>query len=212
MNSRKLLILGATGGTGQQLLTQSLEAGHDVTVLARSPDKITVRHERLQIVRGSLTDDGAMLAQAMKGRDSVISAIGRGASLKSDGLIQRSVPAILSAMQAQGVRRLIFTSAYGVGITIRDVPLIPRIMVRLLLSDIYADKSAGEAFIRRSDLEWTIVQPALLTNGPLARTYRAGERLDLHGIPKISRADVANFILKQLDDHTYVRKIVLVAY
>lgn len=212
MSQKKLLILGATGGTGQQLLTQALEAGHQVTVFARSPEKVAVRHDRLQLVAGTLTAGGAMFAEAVRGQDAVISALGRGMSLKSTGLIQQSVPAILAAMQTHAVRRLIFTSAIGVGDTIRYAPLFSRIVIRLLLSDIYADKAAGEELIQRSSLDWTIVQPAQLTNGPLTRKYRVGERLELRGIPKIARADVAHFILSQLDDTAYVRKIALLGY
>ena len=84
--------------------------------------------------------------------------------------------------------------------------------MRFLLKDIYADKIAGEALIRRSDLDWTLVQPPQLTNGPLTRKYRVGEHLELRGIPRISRADVAHFILSQLDDTTYVRKAALIAH
>ena len=209
---QKLLILGATGGTGQQLLTQALEAGHEVTGFARSFAQTPVQHERLHLVAGSVTDDGAMLAHAVRGQDAVISALGRGKSFKSASLIQRSVPAIVSAMQTHGVRRLIFTSAFGVRDTLQDAPLFSRLMFHLLLSDIYADKAVGEELIRGSDLGWTLVQPALLTNGPLTRKYRVGEHLQLRGMPKISRADVAHFILSQLDDSAYMRKVALIAY
>jgi putative NADH-flavin reductase len=212
MNYKKLVILGATGGTGQQLLTQALEAGHQVTAFVRRPDKIPVQHERLRVVADSVTDDGSALAEAVRGQDAVISALGRGMSFKSEGLIQRSVPAILSAMQTHQIRRLIFTSAIGVGATVRDAPLFSRIMIRFLLSDIYADKAAGEELIRRSGLDWTIVQAAQLTNGPLTRRYRVGERLKLRGIPKISRADAAHCILSQLDHADYIGKVVLVGY
>jgi putative NADH-flavin reductase len=85
-------------------------------------------------------------------------------------------------------------------------------MIRFLLSDIYADKAAGEELIRRSGLDWTIVQAAQLTNGPLTGRYRVGERVDLRGIPKISRADVAHCILSQLDHAAYIGKVVLVGY
>jgi len=84
--------------------------------------------------------------------------------------------------------------------------------MRFLLSDLYADKAAGEALIRRSYLDWTLVQPSQLTNGPLTQKYRAGERLALRGMPKISRADVAHFILSHLDDGAYVRKVVSISY
>jgi putative NADH-flavin reductase len=211
MSPKKLLILGATGRTGQQIVTQALQAGHEVTALSRSADRIPV-HDRLHLVAGSVTGEESMLAQAVRGQDAVISALGRGMSLKADSLIQRSVPVILSAMQTQRVRRLIFTSALGVGDSIRDVPLFSRMVMRFLLRDIYADKVAGEELIRRSDLDWTLVQPPQLTNGPLTRSYRVGERLALRGMPRISRADVAHFILSQLDDTAYIRKVVLIAH
>jgi len=213
MNHKKLIILGATGGTGQQLVTQALEAGHEVTALVRSAARIPARHDRLQLVVGTLPDDESnLLAHAVRGHDAVISALGRGTSFTSDNLIQRSVPAILSAMRANRVRRLIFMSAIGVGDAVRDAPLFSRIMIRLLLKDIYADKLAGEELIQHSDLEWTLVQPAQLTNGPLTRKYRVGERLKLRGIPTIARADVAHFILSQLDDTAYIGKVARIGY
>jgi putative NADH-flavin reductase len=211
MSQKKLLVLGGTRGIGKQVVTQALQAGHEVTVFARTADTIPVQDHRLHLVAGAVTD-GSRLSQAMRGQDVVISALGQGMSLKADGLIQRSVPVILAAMQAQRIRRLIFTSALGVGDSIGDAPLFSRMMVRFLLKDIYADKIAGEAIVRRSDLDWTLVQPPQLTNGPLTRKYRVGERLELRGIPRISRADVAHFILTQLDDTTYVRKVALIAH
>jgi putative NADH-flavin reductase len=210
MSRKKLLILGGTRGIGQHVVAQALEAGHEVTAFARSADAIPVQNDRLHLVAGTVTD-GSRLSQAVRGQDAVISALGQGMSLKADNLMQRSVPVILSAMRAQQVRRLIFTSALGVGDSIRDVPLFSRMIMRFLLKDIYADKVAGEELIRRSDLAWTLVQPPQLTNGPLTRKYRVGERLELRGIPRISRADVAHFILSELDDTTYVRKVVLIA-
>jgi putative NADH-flavin reductase len=170
-----------------------------------------LRNERIRTIGGSIPEDGAALSSAVRGQDAVVSAMGRGLSLKSSGLIGRAVPAILSAMQAQHVRRLIFTSAFGVGDSIEDASFPAKIMFRLLLRDIYADKAAGEALIRRSDLDWTIVQPAHLTSGPLTGAYRAGERMQLRGLPSISRADVAHFILRQLDDDAYIRKSAIIA-
>ena len=206
-----VLILGATRGVGRHVLAQALDGGHDVTAFARTAATIP-GHPRLRAVQGDVSDGGALLNDAMRGQDVVVSALGKGMTLKSEGVIQRSVPPILEAMRATAVRRLIVTSAIGVGETIRDAPLFSRLMIRLLLKDIYADKIAGEQHILRSDLDWTLVQPAQLTDGPLTRTYRAGERLVLRGMPKISRADAAHFIIRQLDDAAYVRKIVLIAY
>ena len=208
---RRLLILGATGGLGQQVLDQAVEAGHDVTVFARDAARVTARHPSVRVVVGSLPDDGAALADAMQGQGVVVSALGVGKSFKSGGLIERCVPGILSTMLACRVRRLLFTSAIGVGHSFSEAPLLMKVFITLLLRDVYADKPAGDALIRASDLDWTIVRPVMLTDGPLTRQYRDGERLKLSGMPKISRADVAHFILSQLDDVTYVKRIVTIA-
>jgi putative NADH-flavin reductase len=207
----KILVLGASGPTGQQVVAQALERGHEVTALVRGPGKLTVTHDRLRLVTGTLPDDGRALGDAMQGQAAVISTLGVGRLLKPNGLIARSMPVIVQAMEAAGVRRLVFTSAYGVGETARDLPIIPRILIRLFLRDIYADKAAGEEILRRSSLEWTLVYPVTLTNGPRTGRYRVGERLQLRGLPAVSRADVADLLLGQVDDGTFVRRGVLIS-
>lgn len=209
MTARKVLLLGATGPTGREVVAQGLERGLELTALVRSPERLRITHERLRIVTGDVTAGPEALTAAMRGQDAVISALGAGKSFKSGGLIARSAPAIVHAMEGAGVRRLVFTSAYGVGVTWRDVPLVPRILMRLFLRDVYADKAAGEEVITGSDLEWTLVYPVTLTNGERTGRRQAGERLALRGLPTISRADLAEFLLSQLDDRAYVRKGVL---
>ena len=206
----KLLILGGTGGTGQQIVAQALEAGHDVTVLARDRAKLGPERPRLRVIVGDL-QNGAALADAMRGQDTVISAIGRGHSFKSEQLIERTVPRILAAMNAAGVRRLLFTSALGVGPSIADSPLMARLVFRTLLRGIYADKFVGDQLIRSSGLDWTIVQPSQMTDGPLTRMYRSGERLTMSGVPRISRADVAHFLLTAAGDRAAIGKTLLVS-
>jgi putative NADH-flavin reductase len=211
MASRRILVLGATGGTGRQVVSQALQMGHEVTAFVRNPERI--RSDGLRVVVGNVIEDIGALDAAVRNQDAVISALGVGNSLKANGLIARSVPAIVRAMRGQGVRRLIFTSAYGAGQTMKDVPLIPRVLIRFLLNDLYTDKNLGEEELRRAgdDIDWTLVCPVTLTNGPRTGRYRAGERLSLHRVPRISRADVATFLLAQLDDGTYVRRSVLVS-
>lgn len=211
MTSRNLLVLGATGGTGQQLVAQALQHGHLVTALVRDPSKLSVASDRLRVVVGSLTDDGSALRTAMHGQEVVISSLGVGKSFKSGGLIADSVPRIVRAMKDAGVRRVVFTSAFGVGETLRDVPMIPRLFIRLLLKDIYRDKLAGESHLADSELDWTLVYPSGLADGAATGRYRAGERLPLRGFPRIARADVAAFLLTQVDDTTYVQKRVLIS-
>lgn len=207
----RLLVLGATGGTGQEVVSQALENGHLVTAFVRDPSRLKTPANRLRVLTGTVTGDGAPLATAVRGQDAVISALGRGMSLKSEGLMAQSMPAIVRAMESEGVRRLIFTSAYGVGVTWRDVPPLGKIVIKVFLRNLYADKVVGEAELQGSVLDWTLVYPVQLTNGPRTGRYRFGERLELHGLPRVSRADVADFILTQVEDRTFVRKGVIVS-
>jgi len=211
MPTVKLLVLGGSGGTGRQIVGQALDAGHDVTVVTREPGKLALHHPHLKIVSGDTTAGGAALTGITRGQDAVISTIGRGKTFRSDGLIQRSVPAILGAMQTAGVRRLMFTSALGVGDTFRDSPILPKVFFKTLLRDIYADKLAGDDLIRASGLDWTIVQPSVLTDGALTRKYRSGEHLPLSGMPSISRADTAHYILDRLNDTSTVGKTIILS-
>ena len=209
---KKLLVLGATGGTGLEVVRQAVEAGHEVTAYVRNPAKLTMKSDRLRVQAGGAIDSVDGLGAAMRGQDAVISALGRGNSLKSDDLFAHAMPAILRAMESERVRRLVFCSAFGVGETWRDTPLLPRILIRVLLRDLYADKEIADALLRRCALDWTIVYPTALTNGAHTGRYRSGERLVLRGNPKISRADVADFLVRQVEDGAFVRKGMLVSY
>ena len=207
----KILVFGATGPSGQQLVQQALSQGHEVTAFARNPDGMST-DKRVRLVAGDTTRDAEQIAEAMRGQEAVVSALGRRKTLRSDNLIARSMHLIVPAMEQAGVRRLVVMSAFGVGGSLRDAPLIPRIMYRVLLADIFADKKAAEDEIRRSSLDWTIAYPVLLTDAPLTGHYRAGERLELQGLPKISRADVAHFMLAEMKTRAFVRKVAVLSY
>ena len=208
----KLLILGATGGTGRAALREAKALGHDITVFVRDPSKLSApERENVHVVSGSLPQDERALSDAMRGQDAVISALGRGLSFKSNSLMQQSVPVVLRTMADAGVKRLIFTSAFGLSDTWRDTPLFPRIFASTLLRDIYADKRQAEMMIRRTDLDWTLVHPTRLTDGPRTGKWRAGERLTLPQLPNISRSDAGAFLVSQLNDRSYIHKTVLVS-
>ena len=207
----KLLVFGATGPTGQHIVSQALKQGHDITAFVRNPPKLKAAGSRLRLVTGSVPDDPQTVAEAVRGRDAVISALGVGQTFRPRGLIARSVPVIVSAMERQGVSRLIFLSAAGVGHTY-PLPLLLGLFTRTLLRWIYADKAVGEALIAASQLDWTVVHPVILTHGVKTGRYRVGERLALDGGRTISRADVAHFVLTQLSDRTYVRKTPVISY
>ena len=206
MANMKLVVFGASGGTGQEIVKQALDQGHEVTAFVRDPKKLTIKDSKLHIIEGDVLKDQPAITSAIAGRDAIICALGVANSLKSAGLIAGSLAAIVPAAKKHEVRRLILISAFGVGESARNAPLVPRLMYRLLLGDIYRDKNAGEDIVKASGLNWTIIHPVMLTTGPKTEIYRRGGRLELHGIPKVSRADVAHFVLAQLMDKTFLRK------
>jgi putative NADH-flavin reductase len=208
----KIVVFGATGPTGKLLIEQALQQGHFVTAFARDPAGLGIVDARLRVVTGDATGDQDRIDEAVSGQDAVVSALGRRTTFSSDRLMERSMRAIVPAMERSGVRRLLLMSAFGVGESWRDAPLVPKLMYRTLLRDIFRDKAVAEDYVRRSSLEWTFVYPVLLTDGPLTGRYRAAERLDLHGMPKISRADTAHFMLAELAGPAFVRKTVVVSY
>jgi putative NADH-flavin reductase len=209
----RILVFGATGPTGLEVVSQGLEHGHDVTAFVRDPGRLGPLAPRVRVAVGDVTRAQSALAvdAAMQGRDAVVSALGVRAALRSGGLMASAMRAIVPAMEAHGVRRIVLVSAMGVGASGRDAPLVPRLMYRLLLGDIFADKQAAEDRVRASGLEWTFVYPTGLTNGPRTGAYRAGERLGLRGFPTISRADVADFVLRELESPRFVRRVAVVS-
>src|SRR5262249_39588325 len=153
---RRLLVLGATGGTGRHVVEQAVAIGLDVTALVRAPARLPATNGSVRIVTGDIRTDSPEVRGAFANQDAVVSALGVGQSFKSNGLIARAAPLIVGAMREHGVRRLVFTSAFGVGSTWRDTPLVPRLFMKTLLRNVYADKAAGEQAIKDSGLDWTI--------------------------------------------------------
>ena len=211
----KLLLLGATGRTGKQLLAQALDRGYEVTALVRSDSKIEAgKHPpRLRVRIGDVTE-AAILESALDGQDAVISALGsnRLTELLGTDFITRSTRAIISAMQRRGVNRLVMLSALGVGETAALAPLLVRLVFRTVLRAVGEDKAAGEAHLQASNLDWTLVYPSQLTDGPLTGKYRSGQDLRVRGMAKISRADVAHFMLGEIGNTRYSRKAAILTH
>lgn len=205
----KILILGSTGGTGQQIVKQSLEQNFEVTAIARAPSKLSLSSEKLTVIQGDVLDKNVLI-KALEGKDAVLSALGVGKSLKSNDLISNVVSILIPAMNATNVKRLIFISAFGVGETFIQADFIQKIIYKLFFKDVYLDKSKADDQIRKSTLEWTLVYPVLLTDGPGTGKYKVGEKLHMKGIPKISRTDLAEFMLRQLTDNTFLKKSTLI--
>jgi putative NADH-flavin reductase len=206
----RILIFGATGGTGREVVVQALQRGHDVSAFVRTPGKLIMVDPRLRVVQGDIQRAESIHA-AIPGHDAVLSALGT-RSLGPTTLLSDAAREIVAAMQAHGLRRIIWESALGVGETWGQLgPLYNWLLIPLLLRHVFADKERQEAIIKASPLEWTIVQPAALTNGRRRGTHRVGGcggRL----FPRISRADVAHFMLKALENTRHVRQTVPLCY
>lgn len=201
----KILILGATGPTGQQLIKQALEQQHQVTALVRNPSKISIAHEKLTIIAGNVLDKIIVL-KALAGQDAVISALGKGQSLISSDLITDAVNVLIPAMSEMQIKRLIFLSGFGAGETFMQANLLQKIIFKTFLNSIYRDKAKAEIQLRSSNLDWTLIYPVKLNNKPATGNYKAGEKFTMKGTPEISRADVALFMLTQVSSDIYLKK------
>ena len=193
----QITLLGATGLTGQQVLRQALEAGHDVTVLVRDPARLPQRDEpRVTVVTGDATnaDD---VKRAIHGSRAVISALGPGRDLKSPFPVL-SAEAMLSAMADNPGARVVWMSSLGAGDTARLQSVVQAAAARLLLGDLMANKGMADKRITASGLDATIVLPVKLTEGPRTRDYKtfdADHHVGRVG-GRVSRADVADAMLK----------------
>jgi putative NADH-flavin reductase len=202
----KLVAFGATGGTGRAIVAQGLEQGHVVTAFVRNPAAVTTKHERLKLVQGNVLDYPSVQA-AVQGQDAVLSALGV-RKLRKNSILSDGTKNILRAMGQHGVRRFVCESSLGVGDSLGQLGWVFNLFILpLFLRNIFSDKEVQEQSIRQSGLDWIIVRPAVLTNGPRTRVYRSGfGSTDRTIRGKVSRADVADFMLRQLTDDTYLRK------
>jgi len=161
----RVVVLGATGGTGRLLVEQAIDRGHEVVAYVRRPDALSPR-PGLDVVRGQLTDEPALTA-AMAGAGAVLCAIGPTGvkDLLGTDLMRRSLPVVAAAMTAAGVRRLVLLSAYGVGDTARSASLTARLTFRTAVRALYRDKREAEERLAATGLDVTTVHPTMLTNG-----------------------------------------------
>ena len=207
----RILIFGATGGTGRCLVSQSLEQGLQVTAFVRNSGALTIEHPNLTIVKGGLSDHNS-ITNALNGVNAVISVLGnntRKALFKPNNIISRSLPSIISAMRQGRVERLLFVSSFGVN---AKMFWPEKLLLRTLLRNLFSDLPVQETLIKESGLNWTIVRPARLTNGPTTGERRSGEYIYIHPFTRISRADVADFLLKEAISSEYQRKVVTISH
>lgn len=207
----KIAIIGATGPTGRELVQQALAAGHEVTAAVRTPSTASLP-EGVRVMQADVTR-ASTLTTVVAGQDAVICALGSKLSRKPTTLLSGGTRNLVDAMRAANVRRLVCITGIGAGDSKGHGGFVyDRIIQPLLLKEIYLDKDRQEDVVRASGLDWTIVRPATLTNGPKTGKYR--EIKDIAGVTakKISRSDVAAYMLTNLSNPSVSRATVLLTY
>lgn len=213
----KILIIGATGGTGQELVKQALERGHTVTALVRKPEKLqkgqtgasAAHNPNLKILQGNVLDYESV-CRAVEGQDAVLSALGHKRWLYPTRILSDGTKNIIRAMEQHHVSRFICETSLGVGDSFGRLGLYYTIFtIPVILPFYFWDKGRQEAAIRASSLKWTIVRPGALNNRKGRKKYKHGNKIgNWLWTVGISRADVADFMLNQIADETYLRKAV----
>ncbi|NRD26783.1 NAD(P)-dependent oxidoreductase [Frigoribacterium sp. VKM Ac-2836] len=202
----KVLVLGATGGTGSHVLRVAQSAGHEVMVLVRDASALDVT-DGVRVLTGDATSAEDVRA-AVVGQGAVLNAVG---SRNIRHPIEVEVGrALLPAMHDAGVDRLVVCSAFGVGDSQADANTLQRVFFHTVLGKVYAAKEVADAEVRASGLDWTLVYPTRLTDEPATGSLATGERLPGGAGIHVTRADVARFMLAQLTDATWSRKTVVV--
>jgi uncharacterized protein YbjT (DUF2867 family) len=206
----KVLVIGATGGTGRHAVHHLLEKGHTVTAFARDPAGVTEKHERLTVAQGDALDEAA-LGRAMEGQDAVLSTFGP-RSMKKTDIQERYMRVLVPAMTKAGVKRLVNLSAMGVGDSRAGSPAFMRwLLVPFLLGRVFADKERGEQILFDSALDYVNVRPGQLLDTPARGGVKASLQYDgLH--LAMTREDCALFMIGELERSEWVRKSPLIGY
>ena len=202
----RVLIVGATGGTGRQLVTQALERGYAVTALVRNPSRLQVEHPQLRVIQGDVLDY-ASVEVAMRGQDAVLSALGHKRFFYPTRILSEGTRNILRAMETHGVARFVCATSLGIGDSGGRMGVYYTLFViPVILPFYFWDKTRQERIIAGSNVEWVIVRPGMLTNGDKRGSYRHGPDVgSFLATVRISRADVADFMLNQLASDAYLR-------
>jgi uncharacterized protein YbjT (DUF2867 family) len=201
----RVLIVGATGGTGRQLVAQALERGYTVTALVRNPSRLPVEHPQLKVIQGDVLDD-ASVETAVRGQEAVLCALGHRRFFSPTSVLSKGTRNLLRAMETHGVQRIICETALGVGDSAGRMGLYYTLFViPVILPFYFWDKTRQERTIAASQADWVIVRPGVLTNGEKRGSYRHGHHVgSFLWTVRVSRADVADFMLNQLTDDRYL--------
>jgi nucleoside-diphosphate-sugar epimerase len=208
-----VVVFGATGRTGRLVVEGALARGHDVTAFVRAPDKVGALRDRIRVVQGDVLDGGAV-SDAVDGQEAALVALAGGGRKAGAQVNAQGTLNVIRSMQRYGVRRLVVLSAGGT--QPGHDPNLPwffeHVLKPLFLKDVLADLRRMEISVRQSELDWTVVRAAQLVDGPARGGYRAEPGYSLPGGTQIARADVAAFMLDELERRDNVAHALAMAY
>lgn len=212
----KIAVLGATGPTGQEVVKQALEQGHTVTVLVRDESKLQSKSDRLRVLKGDALD-AAAVERLIEGQDAVISALGGKAGItgaQHTTIYSQGAKNIVLAMRKHHVKRLVFCTSGGVEDHDPNFAWVYEHVIKpLLLQKAYDDMKIAEGVLwGLEDIEWVVVRPPRLTNGPKTGVYRVSPRFAPEHGTDLSRADLAQFMLEQTQKDDWIGKTPTLAY
>jgi len=210
--SSSVLVLGASGPLGRAVVERARAGGHAVTAFVRDPERYEGGPEGVAVVQGDVLV-AESLARSVPGHDGVIWAVGGPNTKEGRAALpdtcERGTRHLIQVMDGAGVRRLVAVSVWGVGDSRKRAPLPIRLIVfDRVIRDEIADKTRQEELLRASDLDWTVVRPPRLTDGPATGQFRHAEELRFSARSQLSRSDLAGFMLDELERGAYVRKTV----
>jgi putative NADH-flavin reductase len=204
----KIAVFGGTGGTGQEIVAQSLAKGYHVSVLVRDPGRLSDQFAaQLYVTVGDVLDF-EKVEKTVWEVDAVVVSLGTRPD-SPENIVSEGTKNIIQAMQEQGVKRLVVVTSLGVGDSKNQVPFAFKMIMKTALRKVMADKERQENLVRESDLDWVIVRPGGLTDGPRKGEYAFGIEPSIVA-GSISRADLAEFVLKQVVENQFLRKAVAV--
>jgi uncharacterized protein YbjT (DUF2867 family) len=199
-----VVVFGASGGVGVEAVRRALAGGHRVRAFVRDPERLSLTDARLDVFRGDVLDRQAVDAAA-QGQDAALVVIGCRQKTDSESLVSEGIANIVPALEAAGVERLVFLSIMGVGPSRSNLGVMRHVLPRML-KDAYVHRELAEDTIRRSRLDWVIVRAVRLVDGPATGRYRAGEDVRVGMMAKVSRADVAELMVRQLTDNSQLHR------
>lgn len=211
----KITVFGATGATGKKVVEQALELGYEVNAFVRNPEKMDITSEKLTLITGDVTNH-ENVDKAVETVDGVIVALGASPDMQADIVMEQGTKNIIDAMKKHGVKRIIVQSSYAMSGSPEGIEFMKKMGMGeeqiTMVMPVLDDKTKQEEAMQTSGLEYTIVRPLMLNDEGKTGKYRVGENLDVKVGDAISRADVADFMLKDLTENKFVGKTVALSY